>query len=660
MSQELKIPSPPVSEVQADSQKPAENQIRPNGTKSLGFIVAMASTLAACGGGGDSTDVPPVAGPAPVAGPTPPAVGNPPAVPPPVNPPPTVGNPPAVPPPVNPPGAAGFQFKSASTDFEAAAFLQQAQIGSSKSDIASVRAAPYATWLDQQMSTPLSEKAWDWLDSRGYYTPDNRINFTFSFFNATGPMDYVVWKQLMSAPDGMRRRMALALSELFVTSTSGASVTWNMYAFAHWWDMLNLQAFGNFRDLLEAVTLHPLMGSFLNTKGNKKENTSGRVPDENYSREVMQLFTIGLYKLNPDGTEVKDATGKLVESYTQDDVTNLARVFTGYDHDYSDGVKFTVTRNDNTTFTVVSRDYLTKPMLFKAADHSALEAKFLGTTIAANTDGAVAMREALNTLFNHPNVGPFFAKQMIQRLVTSNPSPAYVGRVAAAFNNTNNVRGDLRAVWKAILLDDEARNPQNATSTTFGKLREPMIRVAHWAKTFGVRSIAGGWKFGDTSSVTTRIGQSPLRAPSVFNFYRPGFIPPNTALATTKSVAPEFQIVSETTVASYLNWMQSLIRDGVSVREPAKPEAVGTGTLVPDIVASYTDELALVTDAPALVNQVNLVLCAGRLTKTNSDLIIAALNATPVTAASSDAVKLDRVAAAVLLSMASTDYLVQR
>ena len=473
----------------------------------------------------------------------------------------------------------------------------------------------------------------------------------------------MLWNQLFTASDSMRKRTALALSEFFVASLQSAEFTWRSHAFGQYWDILVDNAFGNFRKLLEDVTLSPAMGYFLNTKGNQKENTTtGRVPDENYAREVMQLFTIGVNKLNLDGSE-QTSGGKKLDSYTQDDVTNLARVFTGYDFDTSDGVRITPLKDNGTpeSYTIESRAYTQKPMALNASRHSNLAATFLGTTIPANTPGKAALTTALDTLFNHPNVGPFFGKQMIQRLVTSNPSPAYVARVAAAFNNNGaGVRGDLKAVWTAILLDDEARGAANLSSSTFGKLREPMLRLIQWGRSFGISSGGNSWKMFDTSGASDKLGQSPLRAPSVFNFFRPGFIPPSTVLATTQSPAPEFQLVNETTVGGYLNYIQGAMRYGIYCGDPGVPYSIGGQTYVPDITASYVRELALVTDAPALVARLNLILCAGQLSAANQSTIVTALNGNPVTAASSANQKLDRVCAAVLLIMGSADYLIQK
>jgi uncharacterized protein (DUF1800 family) len=284
-------------------------------------------------------------------------------------------------------------------------------------------------------------------------------------------------------------------------------------------------------------------------------------------------------------------------------------------------------------------------MSLRAGSHSPLAASFLGVTIAANTPGTAALKTALDGLFNHPNVGPFFGKQMIQRLVTSNPSPAYVERVAAAFNNNGaGARGDLRAVFRAILLDDEARSSAGLAAPTFGKVREPMLRLAQWARTFGASSTSGTWKVPATIDPATSLGQSPLRSPSVFNFFRPGYVPPSTALAVAKAVAPEFQIIHETTVTGYLNFLQGVVVNGVNG----------------DVKPSYARELELAGDAAALVARLNLLLCADQLSAATVNTIVTALSASPVTATSSAAARLNRVAAAVFMVMVCPEYLVQK
>ncbi|BEP94716.1 DUF1800 family protein [Acidovorax sp. A79] len=541
------------------------------------------------------------------------------------------------------------------TDAEAARFLLQAQFSASTADIAALRSTTYASWLESQFSAPPSLSGWDWLNQRGYAD----VNKDTAYYDNTYPGDYMIWHQLLQSSDGVRKRVALALSEICVVSLSGLDLSWRSHALAWYWDQLVANAFGNYRNLLQDVTLNAAMGYYLNTRGNQKENAAtGRQPDENYAREVMQLMSIGLVLLNPDGTPQRDSAGKPIDSYTQSDVTNLARVFTGYDYDQSQNTPTTV---PGTTRVVPGTTFARLPMALTESRHSTLAASFLGTTIPANTPGAAALKTALDTLFNHPNVGPFIGKQLIQRLVTSNPSPAYVARVTAAFNNNGaGVRGDMRAVVRAILLDDEARAPAGLAQPGFGKLREPMLRFVQWGRTFGLESAQGSWKIGNFSDPGSRLGQSPLRSPSVFNFFRPGYIPPSTALAANGAVAPEFQLVNESSVGGYLNFMQGVIRNGIFVNAPELPHNASTANNGFDLKASYAQELALVADADALVARINLLMCAGQLSAGTVKLITDALKATNVTAASADNVRRDRVAAAVFLVMASAEYLIQK
>ena len=498
-----------------------------------------------------------------------------------------------------------------------------------------MRSEGYGGWLKGRMQTPPSSTVWDWLESRGYGVAN-----TEGHYDNSSLADFGLWRQLFTAPDSVRQRCTLALSEFFVVSLNSLEIEWRSHVVAHYWDLLSTHAFGNFRTLLEAVTLNPAMGQFLNTRGNQKENAQGRQPDENYAREVMQLFTIGLARLNIDGTPQRDGNGRPLDSYTPADVTNLARVFTGWDFDKSVNP---ITNVDGRN--VGSTAYARKPMAYIASRHSTLAATFLGITIPANTAGPAALKTALDTLFNHPNVGPFFGRQMIQRLVTGNPSPAYVARVARAFNDDGTgVRGNLAAVFSAVLLDAEARGATGLGQNTFGKLREPLVRFVQWGRTFGLNSPTGEWKIYEKTSPDNRLGQSPLRAGSVFNFFRPGYVPPSTALAASQTTAPEFQLVTEVSVGGYLNYLQGVIQSGID----------GTAS------ASYATELGLATNAAALVARLNLLLCANQLSAATVTLIVNALNATPLTNASSTTDRLRRIHAAVLLVMASAEYLVQK
>ncbi len=279
--------------------------------------------------------------------------------------------------------------------------------------------------------------------------------------------------------------------------------------------------------------------------------------------------------------------------------------------------------------------------------HAGEAKSFLGTTIPAGTGAAETLRLTLDTLFNHPNVGPFFGKQMIQRLVTSNPSPAYVQRVANVFNNNGSgQRGDLRAVFKAILMDEDALAPATLTDFRFGKLREPMLRFVQWGRTFGARSPSARWEIPNLSDSADRLGQSPLRSPSVFNFFRPGFVPLNSSAASNNLLAPEFQIVNESTVATYVNFMDEAID--------------GRGWWLGDVRASYTEELAIAHDAPALLDRLDLLLTGKQLAQSTRDTILTALNAEVVTQASDEATKLRRIHIGVLLVMACNNYLIQK
>jgi uncharacterized protein (DUF1800 family) len=536
------------------------------------------------------------------------------------------------------------------TDGEAARFILKASLAATEPEIADIRSVGYVAWLDKQMDIPISQTGVAWLSSRGYdqVTADE-------FYQRDSLADYMAWNQLITSPDPVRKRLAYALSQFFVVSTNGIEITWRSNAMAAYWDVLNRHALGNFRQLLEDVTLNPAMGVYLSTLDNKKEDTrTGRVPDENYAREVMQLFTIGLNELNNDGTKKVGATGQPIETYTNSDVSNLARVFTGYSYDYSNLVRTPSVRVPSTLVAPV--ESVIRPMTSDttkwsrpqtSSEHSMLEKTFLGTTIPANTDAPTSMKLALDALFNHPNVGPFFSKQMIQRLVTSNPSAGYVDRVAKIFNNNGSgVRGDLRAVFKAILLDDEATNAAGLTSPTFGKVREPVLRFTQWARNFGATSRSGNWIIANLSNPATSLGQSPLRAPSVFNFYRPGYVPANTAIATNALVAPEFQIVTEVSVAGYINFMASAIGSANGLNN--------------DVKAAYTRELAIVSDTTALLNRLSLLLSGNQLSDTTKATIKAALDATTVTDTSALADKERRVYLATLLVFASPDYLVQK
>jgi uncharacterized protein (DUF1800 family) len=350
----------------------------------------------------------------------------------------------------------------------------------------------------------------------------------------------------------------------------------------------------------------------------------------------MQLFSIGLVELNTDGTP-KLVNGNPVDTYGMDDIRGLARVFTGWGWGNT-GTPDPVNGRFGGNNPADPMRRVT-PMQFYAQYHSPLEKQFLGVTVPAGTAGPQALKVALDTLFNHPNVGPFLAQRLIQHMVTSNPSPAYVGRVAAAFNNNGKgVRGDLKSTVRAVLFDPEAIAP--AAGPSAGKLREPNLRLAAWMRAFGATSLSGEFRLG---VLDNQLGQTPMRSPSVFNFFRPGFVPPNTNLAAADLVAPEFQITHEITVAAYANFIQGVIQNGI-----------GTGS---DVRADYTALNGIADNADALLARINLMLTGNSLSSATVTSIRDAVNAIPMTAGNA---RQNRTQLAIFLAMTSPEFLVQK
>ena len=542
---------------------------------------------------------------------------------------------------------------------QAARFLLQAQFAVTDEDIEEVLLLGYQGWLQAQFAMPVSESAWDWLDARGYGTIDSQ-----EYYGGGGPyFDLAAFKQMLSAPDSLRRRIQVSLTEYFVVSLASNLPAWPHFCYATYWDGLGQHAFGNFRDLLEQVTLCAAMGSYLNTAGNQKEDPStGRVPDENYAREVMQLFTIGLYELQPDGTPRLDGQGRPIETFSNSDVTQLARVFTGYTLDTA-GPSFNALVGGRS---VPTHPWTKRPMRLDPQLHSTLQARFLGATVPAGSSGGQSLKIALDMLFNHANVGPFFGRQLIQRLVTSDPSAAYVGRVAATFNdNGSGQRGDLQAVIAAVLLDEEARGESGLASPRFGKVREPALRFMQWGRTFRLTSKAGSWKLGTAyGDPLFDFGQRLFWSPSVFNFFRPGFVPPGTALAADGGVAPEFQIVNEASVAQYINALDQWVFRGPYIFAPERRDNDQTvpspQSGIGDIVPNYSREIAIAHDAGALVDRLNQLLCAGQLSAHTRSRLVVALSTMPVPASADTGTRQGRVAQAVLMIMICPEYLVQK
>jgi len=527
------------------------------------------------------------------------------------------------------------------SDAEAAKFLTQSTFGPTDAEIDTVKTQGYAAWINAQIALPSSSHQ-TYMDNRlaqirltnpAADLSPNQFYESFWLYAATGQAQ-------------LRERMKLALSEIFVISLLDANI--DERGAASYYDMLGANAFGNYRTLLEQVSLHPMMGIYLTHLANQREDpATGRTPDENYAREVMQLMSIGVQELNMDGTVRRDAGGAAIPTYTPGDISNLARVFTGFSW-------FAATPTNQTFFGAGrTPDSFVRPMILYPQFHSTSAKTFLGVTLpAGSTDGVAELRIALDTIFNNVNVPPFLCKQLIQRLVTSNPSPASVGRCSAVFvNNGSGVRGDLAAVVRTILLDAEARDVGTASSATFGKIREPVIRMTNWMRAFGATSVSGNYLLNSTSA-NTSLGQSALASPSVFNFFRPGYVPPNTRLGAQNLTAPEFQIVDEVTVAGYANTMQAAIGNGI-----------GTGS---DVRSAYTREIAVANDANALADRMNRLLLYGQMSSSLRARIVESVNSVVVPAstganqAAIDTALLNRAKLAVYMTMVSPNYLVQR
>ena len=542
----------------------------------------LAAALAACGGGGGAS-------PAPA---------------------------PEPPPPPPPPPAAP-------TEAEASRFLAQASMGASRAQIASVVSLGYAGWLDAQFALPVTDSRWDWLVAQGYTA--------FTHKNDEQGFDATVWRKMLSAPDTLRQRVVFALSEIFVVAIDGlVGGGWRQFNAAAWADLLEANAFGSHRAWLQQMSRSGAMGDFLTFRGSAKEDpASGALPDENYARELMQLFTIGLVMLNSDGTPQLTG-GASTPTYQLADITGLARVFTGWDFDL---------QGQNVGTGTSTPDFVRRPMIQVPSRYETGAKTFLGTTIPAGTDATTGLGLALDAIFAHPNVAPFFSRQLIQRLVTSNPSPAYVARIAAVFGDDGSgVRGNFKAVIRALLLDDEARHP--ADPSTFGKLREPILRFTGWARAFSVTSPSGLWAVGDTSDAAKGLAQSPLRSPSVFNFFRPGYVPPDTALDDQALEAPEFQIANESSVVGCINYLQRAVAGSIA-----------------DLTPDYGALLAIADDAGALLAELNLVLAANQI---GAATLSALATAVGTMASGSDTTRRARINAALVLVLAAPEYIVQK
>jgi len=516
------------------------------------------------------------------------------------------------------PGPAGTG--GAITDAQAARFLTQATFGPTMEDIQHLKElGSYETWIDEQVAMPPSFLLPGTKSMyQRYYTyciatePPGECTPSLEEILAPGEDEvldtwhkhfrHVWWENAIEGSDQLRQRVAFALSEILVVSSALDALDGSSLGLADYFDTLSEGAFGSYRELLEAVTLHPVMGIYLSMVKNEKADPERNVrPDENYAREVMQLFTMGVDRLNSDGTPVLDADGNSIPTYGQAEVQEFARVFTGW------------TFADVNWWDWWGKADRTKPMVAHEKYHDSDEKHLLnGTVLPAGQSARQDLEAALDNVFYHPNVGPFIAKLLIQRLVTSNPTPEYVARVANAFNdNGAGKRGDLKAVVKAILLDAEARDPQDSA---FGKLREPMLRISHLFRALNASPVDGGaWNVPPGVAVYNSpgvwsglhnferdVGQNILASPSVFNFFLPDHSPAGP-VREEGLVAPEFQIATENNVMAMVNTVNFHVQ-----KADANWNTYWTRL-------DLNDQAALAANADELLDHLDILLTSGSM-----------------------------------------------
>ena len=566
--------------------------------------LAALSALTACGGGGSSSPAPDAAsGPASVNFTV-------------------VGAEPVKPP-----------VEARPTAPDAARFLTQASFGArSVDEIEALRVEGLAHWLWAQFGAP-TQLHTVYLDSQKSRETAGK---------ATDEMSYeAIWQQWLKGTDQLRSRSAFALGQIMVISNIAPDI--RPYAMSSYMDLLNRNAFGNYRTLLGEVTLHPAMGYYLNMIESEKDDAvKGIHPNENYAREVLQLFSIGLVELNPDGSQKLDASGKPVPTFGETEVKGFAQAFSGWTFASQNPTKPDDFHNADEN---LDSNWVT-PMKAFPSLHSAEPKKLLGNvTLPGGQSPEKDLNDALDNIFNHANVGPFIGRQLIQRMVTSNPSGGYIGRVAAVFaNNGAGVRGDLKAVVQAVLLDPEARAVPSLQSANFGKQREPVIRFATFLRALGAASQNGINSIHYLDGADQALGQSPLLAPSVFSFFSPNFRQPG-AVAKANLYSPEFQITTETSVVGSLNFFSSFFND----------EGYGNGDS--RLKLDLAPLQALAATPALLVDRLDALLFAYQMSATTRQRLLQMVGALPGTSAQE---RKSRVKAALIVTAMSPDFVIQK
>ncbi len=517
---------------------------------------------------------------------------------------------------------------------DAARFLTQASFGpTSPEQIAALQKQGFEAWLFEQFNKPTALHVAYLESQRGRDARPGEAR------RVSEEMSYeAVWQQWLQGDDPLRARMAWALLQVMVISNIAPDI--RPHAMSSYVDMLNRNAFGNFRTLLQDVALHPAMGYYLNMLESEKEDPkTGTHPNENFAREVLQLFSIGLVKLDIDGSAKLGPDNQPIPTYDEAVVKGYAQAFSGWAYGGLDNTR------DNTFHDHDDNDEALWVVPMKAWKnyHSPGPKTLLdGRVLPAGQTPEKDMADALDSIFNHPNVGPFIGRLLIQRFTTSNPSRDYVRRVATTFNdNGAGVRGDLRAVLRAVLLDPEVRGDSAAIQARFGKPREPVLRLAAYLRALGAKSKNGRNDIHYLDSADDSLGQSPLLAPTVFNFYSPGYRP-SGPLAIAGMVAPEFQITTETTVVGSLNFFADLLWSG------------GYGNGDSRLQLDFAPWEALAADPARLVDRIDLLFFVRQMSAPTRERLTRLASALPANNPR------ERVRATLMVAAMSPDHIVQK
>lgn len=529
-------------------------------------------------------------------------------------------------------------------------FLSQATLGYNLLNINELEDIGYENWIDSQLVQP---RAFSLLQmTRDYHQLIKDSTNNPSAQVGIRPWRYAWWNYFMNSPDLLRQRVALALSEICVISDISAFSS-NSYALSTYYDILLDRAFGNYKDLLRDITYNAAMAVYLTHINNPKSNPSTNTyPDENYAREIMQLFTIGTVLLNNDGTEILDSLGNPIESYTNEDILEFSKVFTGLT--WADRNQFFRSPLNDTS-------YIPPLVMWNNYHEPGVKNLLNGFQIPDRSpvDGNADIEEALQNLIDHPNTPPFVSLRLIQRLVTSNPSPAYVNDVANVFiDNGQGVRGDLAAVVRAILLHDEARSCENCKNNFYGMLREPMIRYFQLTKAFNAYSESGQYR-NDMSNLYSLVGQRPLSSPSVFNFFQYDFQPIGP-INDAGLFGPEFQITNAQNIQGYVNGLIRWLFDNDLADEYSLYNYEPVSNFQNQIAyLDLTDEMLLTANDSLhiLLDHINMIIANGAIKESTIDMIKSTLELLPNGTADE---RRQKVAVAIYLMMISPEYQIKK